>query len=183
MKSKTIIARYYAALYWICIRIVSIIPSQIFRKLILIYLFKMKLSFKAVLYGNFKILKASKIEIGSHSVIGHNVMLDGRDGIKIGENVNISSEVMIWTNQHNHNDPNFKIVGDVVIIEDFVWISARAIILPGIKISKGAVISAGAVVTKNVEPFAIMAGVPAKKIGERNQSLDYNPSKPFLPFI
>ena len=183
MKSRNIIVRYYTALYWISIRLLSFIPSQIIRKLILIYLFNMKLSTKAVLYGNYKILKASNIEIGSNSVVGHNVMLDGRDGIKIGENVNISSEVMIWTNQHNYNDPNFKIVGKKVTIEDFVWISARAIILPGVKIGRGAVISAGAIVTKNVEPFAIMAGIPAKKIGERNKNLDYNPSKPFLPII
>lgn len=108
----------------------------------------MKISLKAVLYNGFKISKASKIEIGTSSVIGHNVTLDGRAGIDIGKNVNISSEVMIWTEQHDYNDPNFKIVGGKVIIEDFVWISARAIILPGVKIGKGAVVAAGSVVTK-----------------------------------
>ena len=183
MKYKNHIARYYTSIYWICIRLISFIPSQYLRKLILIYLFNMNLSTKAVLYSGFKIGKASKIEVGTHSVIGHNATLDGRNGIYIGKNVNISSEVMIWTKQHDFNDPHFKIVGDKVLIEDFVWISARVIILPGVTIGEGAIISAGAVITKNVEPFSIMAGVPAKKIGERNKSLQYNPSKPFLPFI
>ena len=143
----------------------------------------MKISLHAVLYSGFKISKASKIEVGSNSVIGHNVTLDGRAGIRIGKNVNISSEVMIWTKQHDHSDSKFKIVGGKVIIEDYVWISARAIILPGITIGKGAVIAAGSVVTKTVEPYSIMAGVPAKIIGKRGKNMKYNPSKPFLPFI
>ena len=143
----------------------------------------MKISLKAVLYNGFKISKASKIEVGHYSVIGHYVTLDGRAGMCIGKYVNISSEVMIWTKQHDYNDPNFKIVGGKVIIEDFVWISARAIILPGIKIGKGAIVATGSVVTKNVLPYSIVAGVPARKIGERKKNLSYNPSKPFLPFI
>lgn len=183
MNYKNHIARYYTSLYWIFIRLISIIPSQYFRKLILKYIFRMKISLKTVLYSGFKISNASKIEVGASSVIGHNVTLDGRAGIDIGENVNISSEVMIWTEQHDYNDPNFKIVGGKVIIEDFVWISARAIILPGVKIGKGAVVAAGSVVTKNIPPYSIVAGVPARIIGKREKNLNYNPSKPFLPFI
>ncbi len=180
---KKYLKRYYTSIYWIIIRLLSIIPSQYLRKLILKYIFRMKISLKAVLYNGFKISKANKIEVGHYSVIGHNVTLDGRAGIDIGENVNISSEVMIWTEQHDYNDPNFKIVGGKVIIEDFVWISARAIILPGIKVGKGAVVAAGSVVTKNIPPYSIVAGIPARKIGKREGGLKYHPSKPFLPFI
>ena len=183
MKYKNYIARYFTSIYWASIRLLSIIPSQYFRKLILIHIFRMKLSVKSVLYGGFKISKANKIAVGANSVIGHNVILDGRDGIYIGNNVNISSEVMIWTKQHDYNDPDFKIVGRKVIIEDYVWISARAIILPGVNIAKGAVIAAGSVVTKNVESFSIMAGVPAKRVGTRNKNLRYNLADKFLPFI
>jgi maltose O-acetyltransferase len=60
-----------------------------------------------------------------------------------------------------------------VIIGDHVWIAYRAVILPGVTIGEGAVVAAGAVVTRDVEPFPIVAGVPAKKIGERNRNLDY----------
>ncbi|NHZ86300.1 MAG: acyltransferase, partial [Planctomycetia bacterium] len=59
----------------------------------------------------------------------------------------------------------------------------RAIILPGVNIGEGAIIAAGSVVTKNILPYSIVAGVPARNIGKREGSLNYNPSKPFLPFI
>ena len=56
-------------------------------------------------------------------------------------------------------------------VEDFVWISCRTVVLPGVRIGKGAVVAAGPVVTKEVEPYAIVAGTPAKKVGERSHDL------------
>jgi maltose O-acetyltransferase len=76
------------------------------------------------------------------------------------------------------NDSNFCSVSERVIIEDYSWISCRTIILPGVRIGYGSVVCAGAVVTKNVEPYSIVAGVPAKKIGERIKNLDYTLGKP-----
>ena len=64
-------------------------------------------------------------------------------------------------------DPGFRAIAQPVIIEDYVFIGPRAIILPGVTLGKGAVVAAGAVVTKDVEPFSIVGGVPAKVIGER----------------
>lgn len=116
-------------------------------------------------------------------MIENNVTLDGRRGIKIGKNVNFSSEVMIWTLQHDYNNPSFSVKGGEVIIEDYVWISTRAIILPNVRIGKGAVVAAGAVVTKDVPPFTVVGGIPAKKIGERNKELNYVPSDAHLPFV
>ena len=104
-------------------------------------------------------------------------------GLYIGENVNISSDVKFYTLQHDYNSSDFKAVGAQVIVEDYVWVSVRAIILPGVTIGKGAVIAAGAVVTKDVEPYSIMGGIPAKKIGERNKELNYVPSNYRLPFV
>jgi maltose O-acetyltransferase len=71
------------------------------------------------------------------------------------------------------NDPNFGCESAPVVIEDFAWISCRTVVLPGTRIGKGAVVAAGAVVTKDVEPYSIVAGVPAKKIGERSRDLNY----------
>ncbi|NJK52359.1 MAG: hypothetical protein HC936_05170 [Leptolyngbyaceae cyanobacterium SU_3_3] len=79
----------------------------------------------------------------------------------------------IWTAQHDLNDSGFAGVSAPVVIEDYAWISSRATILPGVTIGRGAVVAAGAVVTKSVAPFEIVGGVPAKKIGERNRDLDY----------
>lgn len=113
------------------------------------------------------------IVIGDNVVINRRVYLDGRIGIRIKNNVSISPEVYIISMEHDANDPNFSTQGEEVIIDDHVWVGVRAIILPGIHIGEGAVIGAGAVVTKDVEPYHIVAGVPARKIGERDRQIDY----------
>lgn len=116
----------------------------------------------------------SKIRIGKDSIIGEKAVLDGRDLIVIGDHVDIASEVMIYNAQHDIEDEHFHATQQPVTIEDYVFIGPRSIVLPGVKISKGAVVAAGAVVTKDVEPFAIVGGVPAKVIGERkNKNLHY----------
>ena len=111
--------------------------------------------------------KISNIKIGKDTIIGENAVLDGREKISIGDHVDIASEVMIYNSQHDIHSGDFKAISVPVTIEDYVFIGPRAIILPGIKIGKGAVVAAGAVVTKDVPDFKIVGGVPAKEIGER----------------
>lgn len=114
------------------------------------------------------------ISIGNDSIIGEGTMLDGRDSIKIGDHVDIASEVMIYNCEHNIEDENFSATCGPVTIESYVFIGPRAILLPGVTLGKGAVVAAGAVVTKDVAPFAVVGGVPAKIIGERkNKDLRY----------
>lgn len=114
------------------------------------------------------------ISIGEDSIIGEGVVLDGRDKLIIGDHVDIASEVMIYNSEHDVNDPNFLAKNAPVTIEDYVFIGPRAIILPGVRIGKGAVVAAGAIVTKDAPPFSIVGGIPAKIIGERkNKSLSY----------
>jgi len=72
--------------------------------------------------------------------------------------------------------------GAPVIIEDYAWVSSRTTLLPGVTIGKGAVVAAGAVVTKSVEPYTVVGGVPAKKIGERSKELNYKLSSS-VPFF
>jgi maltose O-acetyltransferase len=75
--------------------------------------------------------------------------------------------------QHDlHSDAHLDEGGDVVI-EDHVWIASRATILPGVRIGRGAVVASCSVVTKDVPPLAIVAGVPARVIGTRRSRLDY----------
>lgn len=109
----------------------------------------------------------ANIEIGEGSVIGDNAFLDGRDRLIIGNHVDIASSVMIYNSEHDINSEDFGAIVAPVEIGDYVFIGPRAIILPGVKISKGAVVAAGAVVTKDVEEFTIVGGVPAQVIGER----------------
>ena len=118
------------------------------------------------------------IEIGEDSILGEDIVLDGRAPLKIGNHVDIASEVMIYNSQHDMETDHFaaleSVVKEPVIIEDYVFIGPRAIILPGVTIGKGAVVGAGAVVTKDVDPFSIVGGVPAKLICERkNKEQNY----------
>ena len=182
MKIKRQIRLSFDSLIWLITIFISYIPLRFIRTLILKIL-GMKIG-KSVIYGRFRIRKPNKISIGNGTVVGHYVSLDGRNKITIGNNVNISSEVMIWTMDHDHNDAKFVAGGGPVIINDYAWISTRAIILPNIEIGKGAVIAAGAVVTKDVSPYEIVGGVPAKTIGTRNKNLNYSPlDSGSLPFI
>lgn len=107
------------------------------------------------------------IKIGKDTVVGENVTLDGRGTITIGSHVDIASEVMVYTSQHDSTASDFGPISRPVVIEDYVFIGPRAIILPGVTIGKGAIVGAGAVVTKDVASFSIVGGVPAKLIGER----------------
>lgn len=114
------------------------------------------------------------IEIGAGSIVGFWATLDGRRGIRIGRNVNLSSEVALWTLQHDTADPEFGVSGGPIVIEDRAWVSFRATVLPGVTIGEGAVVAAGAVVTQDVPPFAVVGGVPARPIGERRRDLGYS---------
>ncbi|OGE34584.1 hypothetical protein A3C32_04155 [Candidatus Daviesbacteria bacterium RIFCSPHIGHO2_02_FULL_41_14] len=107
------------------------------------------------------------VSIGEGSVVGQNVFLDGRDKLTIGDSVDIASDVMIYNSEHDVNSEFFSATNAPVSIENYVFIGPRAIILPGVRIGYGAVIAAGAVVTKDVPNFTIVGGVPAKEIGER----------------
>lgn len=119
--------------------------------------------------------RPGQISIGAGSIIGLWATLDGRGGgIRIGENVNVSSETAFWTMQHDPQATDFGITRGRIVIEDRAWISFRAVILPGVTVGEGAVVAAGAVVTKDVAPFTIVGGIPAKKIGERRRDLDYD---------
>ncbi len=113
----------------------------------------------------------SGITIGRRSVINQQCCLDGRGGLTIGDNVDISPGVWILTDGHDMNDPQFREVLAPVTIGNHVWIGSRALILPGVSIGDGAVVAAGAVVTGNVDPYTVMGGVPARPIGIRSRSV------------
>jgi|SRR5579872_3886643 len=117
---------------------------------------------------------SKNIHIGKDSIIGEGVVLDGRGTLEIGDHVDFASEVMVYNAQHDIDSPTFSAVIESVTIKDYVFIGPRAIILPGVTIEKGAIVAAGAVVTKNVEAFTVVGGVPAKVIGERKlKELNY----------
>lgn len=111
--------------------------------------------------------KPSGVTIGEDTIVGDHAFLDGRAPLKIGSHVAIASQILIYNAEHDIQSEDFRAHEEPVEIGDYVFIGTRAIILPGVKIGKGAVVASGAVVTKDVPDFAIVGGVPATVIGER----------------
>jgi len=149
------------------------VPSHHYRRFFY-RMFGMKIGRGSAIHMNLKLYNPFNIQIGEDSIIGEDAVLDGRDKLIIGNHVDIASEVMIYNAQHDVRDPNFRAINAPVIVEDYVFIGPRAIILPGITIKKGAVVGAGAVVTRDVEEGSIVGGVPAKHIGDRGvKDLNY----------
>lgn len=117
-----------------------------------------------------------KLTVGKGTIIGDNALLDARNKLFLGENVNLSSNVSIYTEQHDYRDPMFRCTRNYdksVHIGNRVWLGSNVVILPGVTIGEGAVCCAGCVVTKDVEPYCVVAGVPAKKVNERPRNLKY----------
>jgi len=155
------------------LRWVGHVPSHYYRRFFY-RLFGMKIGKGSTLHMWASFYNVSNISIGEDSIIGERVVLDGRDKLKIGNHVDIATDVMIYNAQHDVKDENFCAVSAPVVIEDYVFIGPRAIILPGVTVKKGAVVGAGAVVTKDVEEGVIVGGVPAKQIGQREvKDLNY----------
>lgn len=126
-----------------------------------------------------RFLNGRKIFLGDHNVINFGCLLDGRKyAITTGSNVSIGPEASVLTLGHDPRSPDFSDLGGPVLIKDYVWVGYRAIVLPGISLGTGAVVGAGAVVTRNVDPWTIVAGNPAKPIGQRpevNYELNFRP--------
>ena len=91
----------------------------------------------------------------------------------LGNNVSISHRVNIFTGTHNHRSSDFCFIYKPIRIDDYVWIGVGSSILSGVHIGRGAVVCAGAVVTKDVPDYAIVGGIPARVIGKRNEDLHY----------
>lgn len=126
-------------------------------------------------------ISGGNIYIGNNTVINRFTYLDGRVPLYIGSNVNVSHYCIIHTLTHDPQNPHFVCVEKPVAIMDHVWLGARSIVLPGVRIGEGAVVAAGAVVTKDVLPYTIVAGNPARAIGKRSRDIRY--ASKYFPFF
>jgi maltose O-acetyltransferase len=129
-----------------------------------------------------RFLNARRIHLGERNIVNFGCLLDGRrHAIRVGNDVSIGPEASILTLGHDPQSPDFTDKGGDVIIGDRAWICYRAIILPGVSIGEGAVVGAGAVVSRDVEPYTIVAGSPAGVVGARTKDLHYECS--FTPWL
>ena len=152
---------------------------------------------KVVIEAGVLVFKPDRIRIGSNVYIGHNAILRAYDkndlvigdntwigqgcylnsagGLEIGARVGIGPCVKVMTSRHGEEGHSVPVLMcDLefarVVIEEDSDIGIGAIILPGVTVGKGSIVGAGAVVTRDVEPYAVVAGVPARKLGERPAS-------------
>ncbi|MBE9192222.1 GAF domain-containing protein [Gloeocapsopsis crepidinum LEGE 06123] len=115
--------------------------------------------------------KSGDIEIGNNTYVGPYTCLSG-NYIKIGRDCRIASHLGIYANNHNFGDPNRTIRGQGssykgIVIEDNCWLGSGVKVLDGVTVGQGSVIGAGAVVTKNIPPYSVAVGVPARVIKNR----------------
>ncbi len=168
-KLKLII--YYVLIQYLphsrVIRFFSVIRLWYVSKVLKIMPFDKNSKFEYSIY----VSDAKKLKIGKHVRINENVFLQGE--IEIGDFVMIAPYVSIYTKTHNHSNKDIPMVKSgvtntqKVVIEDNVWIGRNVTILPGIKIKEGSIIGANSVVTKSIDAFSIMGGIPAKLIRKR----------------
>lgn len=131
---------------------------------------------KAVVEG-----KVHMLSVGVSTFIGR-VKIAVHDRVEIGANVCINDGVQILTASHDVRDPAWGRISKPVVIEDYAWIATDSLILPGVRIGRGAVIGAGAVVGKDVPANAVAVGNPLViREGQRSSNLAYNPVR-FLAF-
>lgn len=170
MKLKTFISelRLYLANRW-----VSAVPSHTFR----LWYYRKLMGFQIGKYTNIFmdcVFDSGKgLKIGDNTVINAKCRIDTRGGVRIGNSVSISQEVIIITTDHDMNSLVFAGRRGEVVIEDYAWIGTRSLIQPGVRIGKGAVVAAGAVVTKDVSDFTVVGGVPAAYMAQRNDQVEY----------
>lgn len=116
---------------------------------------------------------AQKFSVGDNCIIGPKNVFLIRGGLQIGNNVNLSGFSFFISQGHDVNDPNMSTKLAPIRIDDDSWVATNATILPGVHIGQGAVVAAGSVVTKDVHPFTVVAGNPARMIKERRRNFQY----------
>ena len=129
-------------------------------------LFK-KLGKGSMIYGKILVYAPHQIIVGKHTTINPGVMLNATEAfITIGDYVRISPYALIGTGglRVEQDYKHRKHKGGPVTIHNGAWVGTNALVLPGVTLGEGCVVGAGAVVTKDVPPFTIVAGVPAKPL-------------------
>jgi len=164
--------RWYDATDFLA-EIIGWLPSHTLRILLYRSLARLHVGAHTSIHRGCRFYRPSGVTIGNHTIINRDILLDGRMGLQIGDNVSISEGTAIITLEHDPNSATFETRGASVRIGDRVFVGARAMLLPGVAIGEGAVVAAGAVVTRDVPSYTIVGGVPARPIGQRQQDLAY----------
>ncbi len=108
-----------------------------------------------------------RLRIGAHTWIGEDAWIDNLATIHLANDVCVSQGAYLCTGSHDHRRVTFDLIVKPIVVESAAWVGARAIVLPGVTIHRGAVVASGSVVTRDVPPGVIVGGSPCRVIGER----------------
>jgi len=132
-----------------------------------LWVFGAKLAKSVNIYSSVKIWAPWNLEMGEYSSLGRQVNCYNQGKISIGANTSISQKAYLCASTHDYTDSKHALLLKPIIIEDQVWVAADAFIGPGVTIGEGAVVGARSAVFKNVEPWTVVGGNPAKFIKKR----------------
>jgi maltose O-acetyltransferase len=143
------------------------LPGHAFRRMVMRRLVQATIGQDTVIERGVRVHTKGGLTIGANTNVNAGTVLDARGGLQIGSLVNISPDVSILTAQHDVASPSFEGRTHSTRVDDRAWLSTRSMVLPGVRIGEGAVVAAGAVVSKDVPPWTIVAGNPAIEVGRR----------------
>lgn len=162
--------RVHAVIYWGRLwgaMVVGTLPSHTLRDAYYRQVLRVDLPRTSIIYWGARFFGHGGLTIGHHSIVGDHAFLDSRRGLVIGDNVSIASEVRIWTAEHDIDADGLPTTGAPVTIGNLCFIGSRVTILPGVTIGEGVVVGSGAVVTKDLPPWTVCFGVPARPVRAR----------------
>ena len=108
-----------------------------------------------------------RLTVGDHAWIGENAWIDNLAPVTVESHVCLSQDVYLCTGNHDWSDPNFQLIAAEIYIEQGSWIAARAVIGPGVRVGRGAILALGSVAGRSLEAMTIYAGNPAQPIKKR----------------
>jgi acetyltransferase-like isoleucine patch superfamily enzyme len=129
---------------------------------------------RCTIQANLRVGTPEKLFIGDDCNFGEDVFITAGGGVRIGNFVGIGAGAKIWSVNHKYEDPDVPWLKQgweykEVVIEDDAWIGANAFVMPGVTVGKGAILSAGTILSKSVPPYSIAAGNPGRVIGWRKK--------------
>ena len=169
----SILRRVYLVYMGVANHFITRIPFNCVRCFFYRYVYFMKIGKGTQIQMGVRFRRPRDIKIGENTNVHPDCFLDGLDTLTIGNNVDIGDQVMMFCGGHDVQSSDYSTIRSPIVIDDRACVYARTMLVRGVHIAEGAVIAAGSIVTKDVPPYAIVAGNPARKIGERNRDLNY----------
>ena len=159
--------RFFRFVLWrlLGLTLFRIVPNAI--RLAVLRVFGASIGKKCLIYASAKIYAPWNLKMADAVCFGPRVEVYNKGTITIGSGVVVSQDAYLCTASHDIADPRMRLVLKPIVIGDDVWIAAKATILPGVTVGEGAVVGACAVVAKDVSPWSVVVGNPARVVGER----------------